>query len=329
MSNATPSYLGAINGLTTTEADKVALFQKLFTGEVLTAFNEANKMEAHHRVRNISNSRSASFANTGKAVGRYHTPGTEILGQNMLHNETVITVDAKLISDVFIADIYEAMNHYEVRGEYSTQLGQALARIYDKSVFRVALTAARSPNKITGLPGGTEIALSAGYAAATDAAKAIEMADALFAAAEQFDTDETPTEGRVCFIRPETYYQLVRNKDLLNQDWGGLGSYSNAELPQVAGIPLIMTNHLPNQLDVPASGVAPDGIDIVSDKYTGDFSKTKALIMTPHACGTVKLMDLRMESEYDIRRQGTLMVASMAIGHGVLRPECAIEIVIP
>ena len=30
--------------------------------------------------------------------------------------------------------------------------------------------------------------------------------------------------------------------------------------------------------------------------------------------------------EYDVRRQGTLMVAKYAMGHGVLRPEAAIVI---
>jgi len=38
------------------------------------------------------------------------------------------------------------------------------------------------------------------------------------------------------------------------------------------------------------------------------------------------LMDLGLESEYDIRRQGTLFVAKYAMGHGVLRPEAAIEL---
>jgi len=33
-----------------------------------------------------------------------------------------------------------------------------------------------------------------------------------------------------------------------------------------------------------------------------------------------------MESEYDIRRQGTLMVGKLAYGHGILRPEAAVEI---
>ena len=37
-------------------------------------------------------------------------------------------------------------------------------------------------------------------------------------------------------------------------------------------------------------------------------------------------MDLAIESEYDIRRQGTLMVAKYALGSAVLRPESAVEI---
>jgi hypothetical protein len=33
-----------------------------------------------------------------------------------------------------------------------------------------------------------------------------------------------------------------------------------------------------------------------------------------------------MESEYTVRRQSTLLVGKYACGHGVLRPEAAIEI---
>jgi hypothetical protein len=44
--------------------------------------------------------------------------------------------------------------------------------------------------------------------------------------------------------------------------------------------------------------------------------------MQKQALGSVHLMDLASESEYQIERQGTLMVTRMACGHGVLRPEC-------
>lgn len=48
--------------------------------------------------------------------------------------------------------------------------------------------------------------------------------------------------------------------------------------------------------------------------------------MVPSAVGTVKLLDLAVEGEYQINRQGTLIVAKYAMGHGILRPECAIEL---
>ena len=63
-----------------------------------------------------------------------------------------------------------------------------------------------------------------------------------------------------------------------------------------------------------------------NNTYHGNFSTTVATVFHKSAIGTVKLMDLGMESEYDIRRQGTLMVAKYAMGHGVLRPEAAVGI---
>jgi hypothetical protein len=70
--------------------------------------------------------------------------------------------------------------------------------------------------------------------------------------------------------------------------------------------------------------------------YNTDFSKLKSgsgataqygiLAGTREAIGTVKLLDLSVQSEYQIERQGTLMVARYAMGHGVLRPECAVAV---
>jgi len=324
MSDALPTRIGSVLNA----GDARALFYKLFTGEVLTAFDKLNVMLPRHRQRNITHGKSAAFANTGRAKGRFHVPGTEITGQDIASNETVITIDDLLIADVFLSNIDEAMNHFEVRGEYSHQLGEALARTFDKQAFRAALAAARSANKITGLPGGTQITLTLAYNTASDANKAIELADAFFASKQKFVENDVPTEGMFAVVTPADYFRLVRNKDLLNRDWGGAGSLSEAHLPQVAGIPLIMSNHVPQQddsLNVTGTNVL-DGGDIVHGKYSGDYSKTSAIVMTGDAIGTVNLLDLALESEYDIRRQGTLMVAKKLCGTGVLRPEAAIEI---
>jgi hypothetical protein len=50
------------------------------------------------------------------------------------------------------------------------------------------------------------------------------------------------------------------------------------------------------------------------------------IVAHPSAIGTVKLLDLATESEYQIERQGTLFVAKYAMGHGVLRPEASVVI---
>ena len=53
------------------------------------------------------------------------------------------------------------------------------------------------------------------------------------------------------------------------------------------------------------------------------------LVMTQDAVATAKLMDMSVESEYQINRQGTLMVAKYAMGHNVLRPACAVALITP
>jgi hypothetical protein len=45
------------------------------------------------------------------------------------------------------------------------------------------------------------------------------------------------------------------------------------------------------------------------------------------AIGTVKLMDLAVESEYSMSKQATLMLAKYAMGHGILRPEAAVSVI--
>jgi hypothetical protein len=62
-----------------------------------------------------------------------------------------------------------------------------------------------------------------------------------------------------------------------------------------------------------------------NNTYTGDFSNTVGVAFQREAVGSVHLMELGMEQEYSVRHQGTLMVAKMAVGHGKLRPECAVE----
>lgn len=306
MANATVSNIGQINGAGALDA----LWLKVFAGEVLTAFEETNVFLPLTRVRTISSGKSAQFPASGKiAASEYHTPGNEIVGQKILHAEKVITIDDLLISHAFLSNIEEAKNHYDVRSVYSGQIGRELAKAMDVNIARCLVLAARQAALVTGENGGSVLTNAA---AATDGEV---LAALLFDVAQKFDEKDIPTEQRYFACRPAIYNLLAQTTKVLNKDWGGQGSYSDGKVIKVADITIVKSNHVPNT-DV-TTGVA---------KYRGNFATTVGIAFTPDAAGTVKLLDLSMESDYDIRRQGTLMVGKYACGHDFLRSDCAVEI---
>jgi len=227
----------------------------------------------------------------------------------------VINIDDLLVADRFIASIDEAMNHYDVRSIYSGDVGRALAHAMDANIARVGYLAARTASNITGAPGGTKIVAST---AKTDADAFVS---AIFDGVTQLERNNVPREDRVLFVSPEQYFMLVNSGNrAINRDLNpeGNGSVASGLIYRIAGLPIVMTN------DLPTTDQSADAT--VATQYQGDFSTSVALILHKSAVGTVKLLELSVESEYDIRRQGTLIVGKYAVGHGVLRPECAVEI---
>ena len=313
MSNATVSFLGKANNT----GDDNALFLKVFSGEVLAAFQRRNQILEMSMVRTISQGKSAQFPALGKTTASYHTAGNEITGKVINKNERVITIDDLLISDSFIAEIDEAKNHYDVRSIYSTEMGNALARTVDQHLLQLTVLAAQASTTVSGENGGAVI---------TDAdakTNGASLITSIFDAAQALDEKDVPEDDRYCVVPPATYYNLVENDKILNRDFGGSnGIYAEGKVLKVAGINIVKSNTAVDAF-TDQSAASSTG---ENNTYNGDFSNTAAVVFHKSAIGTVKLMDLAMESEYDIRRQGTLMVAKMALGHGILRPEAAVEI---
>lgn len=305
MANATVSNLGQVNSTGLTDA----LFLKVYAGEVLTAFQKATQALQRTSMRNIQSGKSAQFPATGRQTAAYHTPGTEITGNQVNHAEQVITIDSLLISSAFIADIDEAMNHYDVRSIYSKECGLALAYQMDANILQTGVLAARAATAVTGLPGGTS-SINANYK--TDSTT---LAGGLFTAAQTLDENAVPADGRTAYLRPAQYYLLAQNTTAINSLYGGAGAYSDGTVTRIAGIELVKSLQLP-----------VTNITTGLTKYQVNASTTAALVMHSSAVGTVKLMDLSMQSAYDIRRQGSLIVARYAVGHGVLRPDAAVEL---
>ena len=320
MANATPSYLGQANS----SGDQQALFLKVFAGEVLTAYEEACVTSDKHTVRAIQSGKSAQFPITGKTVAAYHAAGSEITGSSVPTNEIVLTIDDLLISSAFIASIDEAMNHYDVRSIYSTEIGRALAYTYDRHILNLFLKAARGSSPVTGEAGGGKVTA----ATMLSDTSGETLIASLFNAAAILDGKNVPTEDRYAFLPPTTYNLLAQNTKIMNTLWNGAGSYSDANVLKVAGINIVKTNHAPFGTTVastaPAGGSQGAGTD--TTKYGVVATNAVGVVCHKQAVGTVKLLDLAMESQYDIRRQGTLMVAKYAMGHGVLRPAAAVEL---
>lgn len=296
-----------------------ALFLKVFAGEVLTAFRKATIFEGLHTVRTISSGKSAQFPIIGLASTSYHTPGTMLTGSQIKHAEAVVNIDDKLVSQVFLADIDEAKNHYDVRSQYSVEMGNALAYRFDQNVAAMIAKAARTATNFnTDLPGGTQINITAASKAAITGA---QLATTLFSAAQKMDENNLPQDGRYCVLPPAQYYKLVQETNVINRDWGGQGAYADGTVLRVAGIDIVMSNHLPTTNRSAVTGE--------NNAYNADFTNSVGLIFNKQAVGTVKLMDLKMEqtgSDVHALWQGTFMVGSMALGTNVLRPDCAIEI---
>ena len=323
MSNASPVKFGNANSGSTRDD---ALFLKVFAGEVITSFDRASKTQGADMVRSISNGKSASFPVMGRIGAAYHAVGAEILGDAVNSAEKVITINDLLISSVFVSNIEEAKNHWDVRSAYSTEMGRALSFQKDKHILQTIGQATLASANVTGGDATTNV-INTGIASSTDATAANAMIDAIFAAAKELDANYVPSEGRKCFMRLEEYYKLANATNAVNVDFSGgaNGGVASGKVAKIAGIELVPVPHFVS-FNVTSGADAGSAINGGSTPQAVNLSNFVALVSHPSAVGTVKLMDLAVEKEYDIRRQGTLMVAKYSMGHGVLRPEAAVGI---
>lgn len=341
------SRLGSINNTIDGQAGNTSreLFLKQFAGEVLTTFEERNIAMPLHRVRTISNGKSAQFPSLGTASAAYHKAGDTIYGGQVDASEITVTVDDLLVSSTFVPKIDEAMNHYDVRSIYSSEMGNALANAADRNVFSTIYDAAtgtgtadQTAQWVAGdgvwSPTGTDSAEEAGKLdisahGGTDASEGQQIVSSIIKSLELFDTQDVTGE-KFCVLDPATYYTLMgTDTTAMNRDFGGNGSVAGGNVPTVGGVKILMSNHLPKNVSADATPSLLSQAD--GGSGNGDYSVgeagLKGLIFTKDAAATVKLLDLGVESEYQIERQGTLMVAKYAMGHNVLRNKAAIALV--
>ena len=321
--------LSGTGGAAPTMAQRTAVFLKVFGGEVITAFEKSSLMLDKHQIRTIASGKSVAFPSLGRVTSAYHVPGTELVGQATVTEEIIITIDALLTSSVFIDTLDEMISHFDVRSIYSTEMGRQLARNFDESVMMEVMRGAKANGVAAhNLDATSKVQyLGASYDGFSVANKAAALATAIFAQAAIWDNQFVPQDGRYLALKPVDYNALIQNTTAINADWGGAGAYSDGTVFRIGGVNIIKAPQLTGVAEVDTSalttGVAAGAAVQVAHGAAGD-TDVRAIMFTKDAVGTVKLQDIATESGYDIRRQGTLLVAKYAMGHGVLNGDgCA------
>lgn len=311
MAVSTPSRLGQKNEAGASDA----LFLEVFSGLVLERFDFTQLTDDRQTVRVIKNGKSAQFPLIWSTAAKYHTPGVELIGDEISHESKVISIEQLLEADVFIDTLDEAMNHYEVRQPYAHQLGEALANAKDTNSFRAVFVGAAASHPIT-LATPENDGLSIQTAALSTTASLMKAA--LYDVAQTFDEKNVPTTDRFCALLPLAWYLLLEDGEFIHRDFAGEGSKAHATMPFAADIQVLKSNNIPTADDT--------GEATVPVVLRDDFRECVGVAWHRQAIGTVKLLDLKVESEYDIRRQGTLFVAKYAIGQDFLRTEACISL---
>lgn len=303
--------------------DQLALFLKVFSGEVLTAFTRASKVMNNHMIKTIDSGKSTSFPVIGRGKAHYLPAGSNLddLREAIPHNEVVINIDGLLTSDVLITDIFEAMNHYDVRGEYAKQLGEALAIAADgATVAEIAKLVKANTENITGLGKGIVVEKTITGGAGINYETGKSVIDGLLEMKAKWTTQYVPEEERFAYITPEVESAIITSKDAINRDYGAVASIVDGNIDKLCGFKIIAVPHLKagGADKTGMLGTAPEGHEFPTD-YAG------ALAVCAHrtAVATVKLKDLQLEHARRPELQADMIIAKNAVGHGGLRPEAS------
>lgn len=305
--------------------DRDALFMKVFSGEVLTAFARNTVMMSRHQVRTIDHGKSASFAVMGRTRAKYLAPGNSLDDQRKKfeHSEKVIAIDGLLTADCLITDIDDAMNHYDVRVEYSRQLGEALAQSADCAIINeLANMAAKDAAVPENIPDngvddekvqgtGKAFEFETGLAISQSADYGNKIIEGLLAARAAFTKNYVPMGDRYCLLTPEGYSALIKALMPDSANYQALFDPNSGKLQTICGFEVIEVPHLLND------GV--DGKHKLNTKFT--VANLQGIVFHRSAVGTVKLKDLAMERARRAEYQADQIIAKYAMGHGGLRPE--------
>ena len=158
----------------------------------------------------------------------------------------MILIDDLLVAQAFVAQIDELKNHYDVRSTYADELGKALAKQYDLNVAKQIANASRASTTLSGGNGGLVSNTASGNTTSA-AVTGDELVAAIYDIAQMFERD-IPQTDRFCVLPPAEFYKLAESATrTVDVDFNpqGNGSFASGKVQQIAGIPIMMSNSVP------------------------------------------------------------------------------------
>ena len=323
MANVTIANPMSINGQATTDADKLALALKVFSGETLTAFQRTSVTTGRVMERTIASGKSAQFPVFGRTKAHYLKAGQNLddLRENIKQNERVIKLDGLLTADTLIFDLDEFIAHYDFRSPYAAELGNALAISHDASVLaELAKEALNTTENVEGNGKGGVLTtkLDAGVVG-INKQTGLAIYQTLLKAKAEMSKNYVPATERYAYIDPEYHSALASAVDFLNRDYGASGTILDGNVIRLAGFDILECPHIVRGGDDNANVIQGEG-HVFPATYA---DKHPIIICHKTAAGVLRLKNLSMESGRRIEYQADQMIAKMAVGMGGLRPEAA------
>ena len=323
MANVTIANPMSINGQATTDADKLALALKVFSGETLTAFQRTSVTSGRVMERTIASGKSAQFPVFGRTKAHYLKAGQNLddLRENIKQNERVIKLDGLLTADTLIFDLDEFIAHYDFRSPYAAELGNALAISHDASVLaELAKEALNTQENVEGNGKGGVITtkLDAGVVG-INKQTGLAIYQTLLEAKAEMSKNYVPATERYAYLDPEYHSALASAVEFLNRDYGASGTILEGNVIRLAGFDILECPHIVRGGDDNANVIQGEG-HVFPTQYA---DKHPIIICHKTAAGVLRLKNLSMETGRRIEFQADQMIAKMAVGMGGLRPEAA------
>jgi len=335
--------LGKDQGKGANGSDALALFLKVFGGEVLTAFERQAKTLPKVMVRTITSGKSAQFPVMGRTTARYLKQGQSLDDNRneIKHTEKVINIDGLLTTDVLIYDIEDAMNHYDVRAEYSRQMGEAMAMATDVANYaemaklvNLRKDATKDEN-IVGLGNSPLVVVGTKDTAVFPEKLGVQVIQALTLMRAEFTKRYIPTGDRTFYTSPDIYSAILAALMPNAANYAALIDPETGNIRNVMGFEVVETPHMTMAkeggfVDKPADAFDGTGhiFPLTGETTTaGSFTvgADNVIGLTVHrtAVATLKLKDMALERARRPEYQADQIIAKYAMGHGGLRPEGA------